>query len=414
MITFTFFATLMVVLALLLIASALRRGNSAQQNKRIDHNIAIARERLVELEEERREKLIDDAVFEQARLELERVLAGDLATATETRNIHQHGGWLTFILLAIVVPIFTFGMYLTLGSPQHMLVSGPGAGDIQNAEGEPPSVEEMAAVLAKRMEQEPNNPEGWFMLGRTYTHLGRYDEAVQAYEKVVTLIGEEPSVLLAIADTLAMSNDGTLAGRPAALIQKALELAPDNTTALWMVGMVAEEAGRYQEAIDHWMGLLPQLDPDSDEAHQLRTIIIDTLPNLTPEVAQAIEAELVNASTMPPAAITVRVVLAPEVATQALPTDTVFVYARAMEGVRMPLAVTRMQVKDLPAEVTLDDSLAMTPQLRLSSFDLVRLSALVSRSGQAATQSGDLTGDADNIATRDADPIELIISRQVP
>lgn len=421
MMTFYILAVSLVVLAIVLIAPPLWRGRALVPNDSNAQNIAIARERLVELEDERARDMLDEQSFAQAKLELEKTLAGDLGAETTVPPASGGGNRGTLVAVALLIPAVTLALYLGLGAPQHLAVVGGGATDSAHAEGGAQSMlsmDELLQRLTARLEKNPEDADGWFMLGRTYMQFENYAEAVKAYERLNVIVGEHPVALLALADALAMNSGGNISGRPAELAQKALQLEPTNITALWLVGMAAEEQGQYAEAVGYWQQIIPLLEAGDPSVPELQQRIASARSKLTPaQAAQLAKTE--PASLQPPAAasgvqLKVRVALAPELLAKVDPESTVFVYARAMEGPAMPLAAARLHVHELPLEVVLDDSMAMVPTARLSNFDQVRVGARISRSGQAIAQSGDLYGELENVATGSSQTLSITIARELP
>jgi cytochrome c-type biogenesis protein CcmH len=269
----------MILLPLALMAPVLLRQRQLQSQDRDQQNIVIAREHLAEIEAERERGTLSDEEYEQARQELEQALLMDLEKEQETAPLYSEGaiyGPRTLAFLALALPIAALVLYFFLGSPQ--LLDAEAARQLAEAEragesGEAPSIEEMVAALQQRMQENPEDPEGWYMLGRSYMVMKRYAQAAEAYEQVHKLVGDHPNVMLALADALTMANDGVIAGKPAELIRKSVELDPDNNTALWLAGMVEEEEGNFEQALLHWRKLEPRLQGDEESQTRLRRLI---------------------------------------------------------------------------------------------------------------------------------------------
>jgi cytochrome c-type biogenesis protein CcmH len=260
------------------------------------------------------------------------------------------------------------------------------------------------------------------MLARSYEVLGRYPEAVTAYENVLRLGDSEPDTLADYADVLVMANGGRFDAQAGGLLQRALDQQPDNIKALWLMGHWKNQQADYTAAIDHWQRAAALLPPEGKDAEVIARQIAQArqragLP-AEDTVTVAARPAAANAGAAPgaarTAAIQVSVSLDPQLAARADPDDTVFIFARAVSGPRMPLAITRRQVRDLPVSVTLDDSQAMSPAMTLSKFDQVSVGARVSSSGNAMPQSGDLQGSISPVQTSGGGNIELMISETVP
>jgi len=255
-------------------------------------------------------------------------------------------------------------------------------------------IEGMVQKLATRLEQRPDDVEGWNMLGRSYAVLGRHEQAVQALRKALALRPDDPALLADLADSLAMVHSRNLDGEPARLIARALQLDPDHPKSLSLAGSHAFNRGDYALAQKHWGRLLATAS-DPEMAKQVQAGIDEAgrraaAASGTPVAIPAQPPAETAAATV--ASITGTVTLAPALAAKARPDDTLFVFARAAEGPRMPLAILRKQVKDLPLTFTLDDSLAMSPSARLSSAQRVVVGARVSAKGEATPKPGDLQG----------------------
>jgi cytochrome c-type biogenesis protein CcmH len=284
------------------------------------------------------------------------------------------------------------------------------------------SIDEMVAKLAARLQQEPDDLKGWVMLARTYSILKRYGEAETAYENVLRLGGEDANLLTDYADAMVMADGGTFTDRAGALLTRALELEPGNVKGLWLAGHWKYGKQEYTEALAYWQRAAAGLPPDSKDAAVIAQQItmvqnqlgIDAAPATT-VAATTVDTDTTAATdSASGAALSVHVSLAPDVATTTAAEDTVFIFARATQGPRMPLAIVRKQVKDLPVTVTLDDSMAMSPQMVLSKFGQVTVGARISKSGNAMPQSGDLQGLVTPVSTQGSEAVQLTINSRVP
>jgi cytochrome c-type biogenesis protein CcmH len=292
------------------------------------------------------------------------------------------------------------------GTPGAPTAAGHGAGGGQEITME--QIGAMADKLAERLKGEPDNAEGWMMLARSYSVLGRHADAVPVYEKAVQLSPQDAGLLADYADALAVKNNRQIAGEPMKLIERALKLDPNQPKALSLAGTDAFLRGDFAGAAKTWERILQTQPADSPLVQQVRESIAEarqraSLPPLADAAPAAVPAmpvatpAVADPSPAPAAAagkarVAGTVTLSPKLAAQTAPDDTVFVFARAAEGPRMPLAILRKQVKDLPITFTLDDSMAMAPQMKLSGFPLVVVGARVSKSGNAMPQPGDLQG----------------------
>jgi cytochrome c-type biogenesis protein CcmH len=281
-------------------------------------------------------------------------------------------------------------VYFAVGSPA--AVGGRAAQDSISAA----QVETMVARLGARLRENPDDAEGWKMLGRSYAVLGRFGEAVDAYTKAVLRAPRDAQLLADFADALAMSRGQSLQGEPEKLVLRALEIDPTNLKALALAGTAAFERGEFARAADVWERMLGSVPPDSEDARDIRDNV----------------AEARQRAAAPAAVLRGTVRIAPELKGKFGPEDTVFVYARAADGPPMPLAVLRRKARELPLEFALDDSMAMAPGAELSAFPRIVVTARVSRSGQAKPQPGDLQGASAPVAN-DAHGVEVIINSEV-
>lgn len=269
----------------------------------------------------------------------------------------------------------------------------------------------MIKSLSDRLEQNPNDGKGWAMLARSYAVLGRYQDALPAYEKAVKLIPNDPVLLVDYAEILAAANGRNLQGKPAEIIKSALLLDPNNIKGLNLIGIASYQAGDYVHALSYWEKLLKLLPPDSPSAKKVNASI--TAAREREAEGKQPPSQGMKQQTSESGQIGVVVKLSPALSGNASPNDTVFVYARAMSGPPMPIAVIRAQVKDLPQKFVLNDSMAMMPSMKLSNFKEVIVTAKISKSGSATPQSGDLKGEVASVKVGDNN-VQLTIDKIVP
>lgn len=394
---FVVFATLLVVAtAALLLPALLRKPRSVDAGERREANLAIFRDQLVELERERAEGSLGEADFEQARSELQRRLLEEVQPDAPTAPVRP-AGRRTAIVLVIALPLLAAAGYLVLGNPR-------GLDPMQTqATISPQQIEGMLGKLVERLKQNPDDAQGWVMLARSYKVLGRFPEAAEAYSHAGALLDADAALLADYAEVLSQTQGGNLRGKPAELIARALQIAPDEPQALLLAGAEASDRQDFAGAAKYWERLLAQLEPGSEEAQTLEAAI-----------AKAREIAGAGAKTAAAGpALSGEVSLSPKLAAQVQPDDVLFVFARAEDGNRMPLAATRATVGQLPLRFRFDDSMALTGGQKLSAFKTVSIEARVAKAGTAKTSSGDLFGTVSGVKPNSQN-LRLVIDQVQP
>ncbi len=422
MIEFWLLATVMLAVALFFIVRPLLRKDHRVVEGRDQLNIDIARERMKELQADLDNGIVSTQQFEQTRREIEQALANDLEECVNTdshskENIAEGRG--AAIVVGLAVPVVTVLVYLNLGNLEGLDVAKRSVATNPSSQPGGPvtaSVEEMVTRLAERLEREPDNAQGWRLLARSYISMQRYPDAVQALRKARGLIGDDPDILLEMADAIARNQDGEFGGQPTELLKAAMAKAPDNPRVLWMAGQLAAAQGDFKTALTQWHRLEAQLPTDSEVRPVIQKAIAaaqNAINGTTPQVTQP-EIAKPTVEKKSAIALSVHVALDPSLANQVDKTDAVFVYAQAMSGPPLPLAVARKQVSDLPLQITLDDTMAMMPAMKLSKFKQVRVAARISKSGNAMPQSGDYQVKIAPIAVTSRDTVSLVIRDKIP
>jgi cytochrome c-type biogenesis protein CcmH len=382
-------ASCLVLLAFALILPPLWRKYpvkaSDRKSDQDQRNVAIARHRLVELKEQLQSGVLSQQQYDEQFTELEQALSDDLDIQSHVTESKSEGRWIIYVLV-VTLPLIAGLLYVKLGNVDAISHSA----EMAKANPDAPTAEDinrMVEGLAERLKKNPDDAKGWLMLGRSYTQMEQFPKAADAFANAYRLSGDQVEVMLQYAEVLALANNKNMAGKPSELITKALALEPENMNALWLGGMMKAQQNDKEGAIALWQKLKSLLPPVAVEARkEIDTLLADM------GVQAASATPSTQASKASGASITIEVSLAPQLQASVNPGDTVFVYAQALSGPKMPLAIIRKQVSDLPLKVNLDDTLAMMPAMKLSNFAKVKLLARISKSGNAMTQPGDLLG----------------------
>jgi len=418
----------MIALALAFVLLPLTRQRKAEGGlPHFQSNLLIHRDQLRQLQSDRDNGTLSAAEFESEQTELgQRVLEDALATLKDDIPVNPkptNGRWVA-LMVAVLLPASAVGLYLKLGSPA---VVAPGdkpelASAVAQKSPHGMSFDQIrgsAEELAASLKNNPGDGAGWATLARSYNVLGRFGEASAAYEKAVALLPADAQLLADYADALAMSQGQKLDGKPLEIIKQALKTDPANLKALALAGTAAFEHKDYRGAVGYWEKVVQAAPADSEFARSIGGSLeearaladgrqpVAALPEIMPSPPAAME--------QPAGAATLSgmVSLAPQLAAKVKPGDTLFVYARAEKGSRMPLAILSKPYRELPMTFTLDDSSAMLPNMKLSNAGAVMVVARISRAGNATAQSGDLEGMVGPIRPGSRD-IRLNIDQVLP
>lgn len=448
---FIILAIVMMAVGVAIVLVPLLRTRRRADIDRAGANLGILKDQLAELERERARGAVGAEHYAEAKAELERRVldeaqAGPAAGSGQgarAKGEVVRSNWSARVAAAVVAVAVPVGASLIYARFGDFGAFDPVIAQSQGDEGHamaPEQIGKMIESLKARLEKEPENPNHWSTLARTYYSMGRFPEAAEAYAKLVKLVPDNADILADYADSLAMAKGRQLAGEPMALVNKALQLDPKQWKALAMAGTEAFDRNDFKAASGYWERLLETLPPDAPIAEQIKSSIADArmrggmpplqlaqgpgskpgqenlppnhppltaarpdpnaAPNAAPDAPAAkgdAKAAAKKAETKPAAAgkatVAGTIDIGGELKAKAAPTDRVFIIARPAEGSRMPLALTAVQVKDLPAKFTLDETMAMSPAATLATAtsDVV-ISARVSKSGSPMPNSGDLEG----------------------
>ncbi|POP71379.1 c-type cytochrome biogenesis protein CcmI [Pseudomonas syringae] len=392
MIDFWMATGLLLVVALSFLLIPLLRGHRAQREEdRTALNVALYQERLSELQVQHEQGVLSVAQLQAARAEAARELLADTEGAEPARTSRL--GKPLLVLAALLVPVLGLVGYLQLGASDRVELSREFARP-------PTSLADMTQRLERSVQAQPDSAENLYFLARSYMAQNRPGDAAQMFERSVALAGRQPELLGQWAQALYFASDKHFTPQVQALTDEALQADPKEVTSLGLLGIAAFETQRYQAAVDYWTRLLAALPADDASRSALEGGIARARDNLAKRAADA--APAVKAKS-----IKIHVELAAALQGKVSPNDSVFVFARAINGPAAPLAVKRITVADLPAEVELSDADAMMPQLNLSNFAQVQLVARVSRAGQPTT--GEWVGRSQPLASDTAAQQALII-----
>lgn len=433
----------------------LRQDDQAQVVKHSELNITVYRSQLAELDADLTNNVISQDQYDRGRSELEKRLLQDarLEPVGDKAFAPMVPARMTAIFVAAIIPIFSIGFYKWRGMPEAIdpnvraSAAATVSGDAEHSDSGK-QIEQMIAQLDARLKANPDDIEGWLMLARSYQVVERQEDAAktlqslrarlepalkenpadvtswlilatayrmernhvkaaEAYRTAMPMIQANPAIaegkfadlLTEYADTLAMANNGTLEGEPIKVIDQALAAEPNHIRALWLKGTYEYDKANYPAALTYWRRIRSQVPPNSEEAKTMDGNIAEIESRMRASGLAVPAAESSGAAASPPAPsqtgaakVAGSVQLSDALKASVSPSDTVFVYARAPSGSRMPLAIIRATAGDLPLQFQLDESMAMAPGNSLANHAQVVVGARVSKSGNAMPQSGDLEG----------------------
>ena len=399
---------LMLLLAVVILIYPLLRTKSTAAIAYKDSNLGLYDDKLAELEADLGEGRIDHEQYQLARQEIDRELLLDIPTESrDTASIHyasevkrQPG---LALMISVFLPMVALLVYMKLGmhastDMQHAQAQTQTPVAQAQQSGQAGSLEDMARSLAERLQQKGGNQEEWAMLGRAYKHLGQYMMSVKAFEQA-NKMAPNAQLMIEQAESMALGNNQRFTPEARALVMRALELEPDNLNVLWFAGVAEFQAGNYRNSIEHLSRLSDEANKDPEVERSLRLYIDKARSQLIaagediPTTDEIMGAPAVSADVAASGAnVQVKVDISSELRSRFNPGDAVFVYAKAAAGPKMPLAAQRLTLAQLPATVTLDDSMAMMEGMNMSAFGSVVISARVTTTGSAIAKAGDYIG----------------------
>jgi len=439
-ITFWALMILMLLVAIGLLVYPLLKVRKLSSLVYKDSNLKINDEKILELDNDLQDGHIDQLYYKAARAELDRELLIDIpAESKDTAAEHYVGSIKRHPAMALVISVFipmlALLLYLDLGmhnASDESFVAAQAQGQTQTKE--QPSVEEMTAKLEAKIEKNGGSVKEWMMLGRAHKYLGRNNLAAKAFAVALERDTENASLMLELAEVLALSNNRTFTPEARALVLKAYELEPDNPNSLWFAGVAEYQSGNYHQTIAHLKKVLPMVLKEEDVMKSIINMIAESrnaliaqgedMPELVQildvqSLVQQVEASGSVVAEQPPEKVAglqlhIIVDVDEQVKQKFDAGDTVFIYAKAKQGPKMPLAAKRITLAALPTTVILDDSMAMVEGMNLSAFDPLVISARITKSGSAIAQSGDYIGNLETSNKAPAEPLKITIDTVVP
>jgi cytochrome c-type biogenesis protein CcmH len=388
----------------------LRERKPLTQASQASANAKVYRDQILDLDREHDSGHISDEEWQQSRDELSMRLLEDTSAADDPVAKTEKPAVWTAVVLAVALPISAMGFYMWVGEPEAlnpMALKSPDQVDQKD-------LAKLAETLADKLQSQPENLQGWVMLGRTYRTLENFDASIKAYDAALKLSADDDLQLERI-EVMAMQRQGNFDGEPWRVIRDILQKDPQHYGALLTAGSASYAERKYADALKYWEQARKPLEANHPD--------LPGLENAIATVRETMGLPAKAASTGPsggPAAassalnVSGQISLSAALKAKASPNDTVFVYATPANGDRMPLAIMKTTVSQLPLNFTLDDSTAMTPDRKLSTAGEVFIKVRVSKSGNAMPQSGDLTGGSEGPVKVGSKGLKIEIKDQMP
>ncbi|WNC73155.1 c-type cytochrome biogenesis protein CcmI [Thalassotalea psychrophila] len=423
--------TLWIITVLILIAAAaiiwqhfLKSSlySANQSNMRGQTNKDLYHEHLAELEKDLAEGGIDQENFDYLKEELDHSLLLDMnATAKEEQAKDKATSFIWPAVITVFIVAFSAIYYQQHGAYAAVEIgASQPAAHSQDEESQAEAVIAQLKKLHKEVQDNPKNSDAWFQMGQILTQVGEFDSAFVAFGKVNEIEGEQADVLALQAQSMYYKNKQQRNEQIDELLERALMIDPFDATTLMLIGMDHYLNERFEQAAVSWQKIIdnggagantqPLLDAINEANNKAGTNSHDGHDH--PEIVQSTESPEQQTSTSvegPSFRLNVSFSsnIFDEVSKGA--DKTVFIYATAANGSRMPLAAVKLKASDLPISVTLDNSKAMSPQANLSSTDVVNVYAVVSHSGTPGMKPGDFKGEISNVLLKSAVEMNIVI-----
>jgi cytochrome c-type biogenesis protein CcmH len=405
MVLFWILATSMVAVALAFVLVPLLRLRSSAAPSETEANLEVLRGQRREIDADIGAGVLPADARDEALADLVGRAADDLVPAAASQPAGEARPWMVAGVAGLGIPALAFGLYLTIGNPgasdlAKLVTAQQPVGDAQ--------IVAMVESLARKVKERPDDAKGWALLARSMAALGRFKEATEAYERLAKLKPGDADVLADYADALGMLRGQRLDGPAYELVKRALAVDPKHKKALALAGTAAMDAGDLAAAAGYWRALAAELPPGTPDAEQVQAILAEIgerpgAARKAPRDGKATPIQSVSGS----------VAVAPDITGKVSGAETVFIFARAERGPRVPLALVRVTARELPMKFALSDMHAMAPGVNLSSADAVRIEVRISRSGNATPQSGDLVGTSE-VVKPGASNVSIMVNKVLP
>jgi cytochrome c-type biogenesis protein CcmH len=382
----------------------LRERKPVTQASQAKANAKVYRDQILDLDREHDSGHISDQEWQQSRDELSLRLLEDTSAVDDPAAKAEKPAIWTAVVLAVALPLGSMGLYMWVGQPEAL---NPMAAKTPD-QVDPKDLAKMAQTLAEKLQAKPDNLQGWVMLGRTYRTLENFDAALKAYDSALKLSADDDLKLERI-EIIAMQRQGQFEGEPWNVIREILQRDPQHFGALLTAGSASYAEGKFADALKYWEQARKPLDANNPDLEGLENAIAAVRDRLGMPPAKASTSSALASGLN----VTGQVNLSAALKSKASPNDVVFIYATPANGDRMPLAIFKTTVSQLPLNFTLDDSSAMTPDRKLSAAGEVMVKVRVSKSGNAMPQSGDLSGSLGPVKVG-AKGLKLEIKDQIP
>ncbi len=380
----------------------LRERKPVTQASQAKANAKVYRDQILDLDREHDSGHISDQEWQQSRDELSLRLLEDTSAVDDPAAKAEKPAMWTAVVLAVALPLGSMGLYMWVGEPEALNPLALKTPD----QVDPKDLVKMAQTLAEKLQAKPDNLQGWVMLGRTYRTLENFDAALKAYDSALKLSTDDDLKLERI-EIIAMQRQGRFEGEPWNVIREVLQRDPQHFGALLTAGSASYAEGKFADALKYWEQARKPLDANNPDLEGLESAIATVRERLGMPPTKATPAATSGLN------VTGQVILSASLKSKASPNDVVFIYATPANGDRMPLAIFKTTVSQLPFNFTLDDSTAMAPDRKLSAAGEVMVKVRVTKSGNAMPQSGDLSGSLGPVKVG-AKGLKLEIKDQIP